>query len=142
MAWVVRAGEAKAFDLVTGYGPHRVVVGLYGFSVQYHVGKTVEELAQAGQFPNALISYQDEAVLAQTLQLLGYSFRLVPSPGKGYHHTFVVIYDQAARCNRLCRWWSRKRWKPLFCACPILIGCRAVRGDSHEAHTRRFQHLE
>src|SRR5260221_10557128 len=96
MVWVVRAGEAKAFDLVNGYGPHRAVAGLYGFSVQYHVGKTVEELAQAGQFPNALISYQDEAVLAQTLQPLGYSFRLVPSPGKGCHHTFVVRYDASS----------------------------------------------
>jgi len=38
MVWVVRAGEAKAPDLVNGYGPHRAVAGLYGLSAQYHVG--------------------------------------------------------------------------------------------------------
>jgi hypothetical protein len=54
-------GEGRC--LVSGYGPHRVVAGLYGFSVQYQPGRTVKDLAQAGQFPNAQISYQDEAIL-------------------------------------------------------------------------------
>jgi hypothetical protein len=31
MAWVVRAGEAKAADLVSGYRQHLTVRGPYGF---------------------------------------------------------------------------------------------------------------
>lgn len=91
--WVVRGGEAKASDLISGYGPHPLVPGLYGFSVQYAPGKTVSELAQAGHFRNAMISYESAAMLAQVVQSLGYEMRLVPSPGGGYHHTFAVLYD-------------------------------------------------
>ncbi len=76
-----------------GYSLHRQVPGLYGFSVQYEPGKTVDELAQAGQFPNAQISYAEEAVLDLAIRPLGYAMRLVKSPGTGYHHTFIVVYD-------------------------------------------------
>ena len=93
VGYVVRAGEAKAIDLIHGYAPHRLVPGLYGFSVQYAPSKRVEELAAAGQFPNATISYEDEAVLEHAIAPLGYHLRLVSSPGKGYHHTFCVLYD-------------------------------------------------
>jgi hypothetical protein len=93
VGWVVRAAEAKAADLEWGYTLHRQVPGLYGFSVQYAPGTTVDELAQAGQFPNAQISYEDEAKLAQAVRPLGYTIRLVKSPGLGYHHTFAVVYD-------------------------------------------------
>lgn len=93
MAWVVRGGEAKATDLVSGYGLHSSVPGLYGFSVQYQPGKSVDELANAGRFPNRQISYEDEAVLDQAIRPLGYHLQIVPSPGTGYHHTFVVVYN-------------------------------------------------
>lgn len=93
MAWVVRGGEAKAADLIAGYALHRLVPGLYGFSVQYDPGKSIEELAQAGQFPNATISYEDERALAQAVEQFGYNMKLVSSPGRGYHHTFCVLYD-------------------------------------------------
>ena len=93
MNWVVRAGEAKAIDLVKGYAEHRLVSGLFGFSVQYHPGASWQELAQAGQFPNAQVSIAYDDDLSAALQSLGYSMRLVPSPGTGYHHTFVVLYD-------------------------------------------------
>lgn len=93
MAWVVRAGEAKAADLEWGYSLHRQVPGLYGFSVQYEPGKTVDELAQAGQFPNAQISYAEEAALNLAIRPFGCTMRLVKSPGNGYHHTFAVVYD-------------------------------------------------
>src|SRR5579883_2048738 len=91
--WVVRGGEAKATDLISGYGPHPLVPGLYGFSVQSAPGKTVSELAQAGRCPNATISYETVVALAQVVQSVGYEMRLVPSPGGGYHHTFAVVYD-------------------------------------------------
>lgn len=93
MAWVVRAGEAKAQDLINGYGPHLSVAGLYGFSVQYAPGHDVDALALSGRFPNAMISYEDETVLASAVAVVGYQMRLIPSPGTGHHHTFCVLYD-------------------------------------------------
>ncbi len=67
--------------------------GLYGFSVQYQAGRPWQELARAGQFPNAQVSIAEENDLRTALQSLGYDLRLVPSPGVGYHHTFVLLYD-------------------------------------------------
>lgn len=93
MAWVVRAGEAKAVDLVKGYREHLGVPGLYGFSVQYQVGLPWQELARAGRYPNARVSIAEDDDLRAALRSLGYDLRLVPSPGAGYHHTFVVLYD-------------------------------------------------
>ena len=93
MAWVVRAGEAKAAALMKGYREHLGVPGLYGFSVQYQPGASWQELAQAGQYPNAQISIAEELDRRHALSALDNDFRLVPSPGAGYHHTFVVLYD-------------------------------------------------
>ena len=93
MGWVVRAGEVKAADLVRGYQQHLTVPGLYGFSVQYQAGVPWQVLARAGQFPNARVSIAEEQDLRAALQSLGYDLRLVPSPGVGYHHTFVALYD-------------------------------------------------
>jgi|SRR5579872_2176889 len=93
MAWVVRAGAAKANDLRKGYKLHSGVPGLFGFSVQYAANKTIAGLAQAGQFPHSQISYEDETVLAAALKPLGYSMRLAKSPGRGYRHTFAILYD-------------------------------------------------
>jgi hypothetical protein len=93
MPWVVRAGGAKAADLTKGYSEHLGVPGLYGFSVQYQIGLSWQELARAGQYPNAQVSIAEEGDLRAALRLLGYDLRLVSSPGRGYHHTFVVLYD-------------------------------------------------
>jgi hypothetical protein len=93
MGWVVRAGEAKAADLVRGYRQHLSIPGLYGFSVQYQAGVPWQVLARAGQFPNARVSIAEEQDLRAALQSLGYDLHLVPSPGVGYHHTFVALYD-------------------------------------------------
>lgn len=93
MEWVVRAGVAGAQSLINGYAEHRRVPGLFGFSVQYAPGMTVEALALAGQFPHPRISYATEDALFAALQPLGYTMRLAKSPGVGYHHTFAVLYD-------------------------------------------------
>lgn len=93
MDWVVRAGAAAARSLIRGYREHAAVPGLYGFSVQYAPGKTVEDLARTGQFPHPRISVATDDALAAALSPLGYAMRLVRSPGKGYHHTFAVLYD-------------------------------------------------
>ena len=90
--WVVRAGIATPDSLQIGYTEHRAVTGLYGFSVQYAPGITLDALAQAGRFKNGQISYADVNNLAQVLGHLGYTIRLVPSPGHGHHHTFAVLY--------------------------------------------------
>lgn len=93
MAWVVRAGEAKAVDLMKGYREHLGVPGLYGFSVQYQPGISWQELARAGRYPTAQVSIAEEEMPRLALRALGYDLRLVSSPGAGYHHTFVVLYD-------------------------------------------------
>jgi hypothetical protein len=93
MEWVVRAGVATAQRLIEGYAQHKGAPGLYGFSVQYAPGATVEQLAQAGRFPHAQISYATDDALQAALAPLGYTMRLVKSPGSGYHHTFAVLYD-------------------------------------------------
>jgi hypothetical protein len=76
-----------------GYRPHIGMPGLSGCSVQYAPSHSVDELAQAGQFKNGRISYATDDALAAALQPLGYAMRLVASPGKGFHHTLVVLYD-------------------------------------------------
>ncbi len=91
--WVVRAGVAAAKSLIAGYRQHLGVAGLYGCSVQYAPGYTVEDLAQAGQFKNNQISFATEDALVSALRPLGYTLHLVPSPGRGFHHTLVVLYD-------------------------------------------------
>lgn len=93
MNWVVRGGLASMKALTAAYKQHRGVPGLYGFSVQYATGITVEELARAGQFPHAQISFAPDDALAAALAPLGYQMRLIRSPGQGYHHTFAVLYD-------------------------------------------------
>ena len=93
MNWVVRAGVASPSSLVKGYNQHRGVPGLFGFSVQYAPGRSVEELTFAGQFPHEQISYATDDALQIALQPIGYTMKLVHRPGKGYHHTFAVLYD-------------------------------------------------
>ena len=93
MYWVVRAGIASPNSLVRGYNQHRGVPGLFGFSVQYAPGRSVEELALAGQFPHEQISYATANTLQLALQPLDYTMRLVQSPGREFHHTFAVLYD-------------------------------------------------
>ena len=93
MNWVVRAGVANSNSLIKGYNQHQAVPGLFGFSVQYADAKSVEELAQAGRFPHAQISYASDDALQMALQPLGYTMKLISSPGRGYHHTFAVLYD-------------------------------------------------
>ena len=96
MDWVVRAGEARAAFLINGYVRHQGVPGsLYGFSVQYApgLGMSVEDLARAGQFPNGQISYAHDSDLLTALTPLGYRMRLIASPGRGFHHTFAVLYN-------------------------------------------------
>lgn len=89
----MRGGIATPTRLIEGYGEHGGIPGLFGFSVQYAPGKTIEELAKAGQLHNGQISYAMDDDLAQALKLLGYTMQLVKSPGHGFHHTFAVLYD-------------------------------------------------
>jgi RHS repeat-associated protein len=91
--WVVRGGTAAPDNLQKGYGPHDQVPGLYGFSVQYQPGKTLDQLAQAGQFKNKQISYQTDLILIGAAVALGYGALLVPSPGPGYHADFEVLQN-------------------------------------------------
>jgi hypothetical protein len=93
--WVVRGGIATPQQLQAGTTKHRGVPeppGLYGFSVQYQPGRTITELAVAGQFRHARISVTtDDALIAAGVSA-GYVVRLVRSPGGGYHHTVQVPF--------------------------------------------------
>jgi hypothetical protein len=58
--------------------------------VQYHPGKTIQELAAAGRFRNAHISVTTDAALIAAGVSVGYTVYIVQSPGAGYHHTVQV----------------------------------------------------
>jgi len=93
--WVVRGGVATPHQLQAGTGRHRGVPdppGLYGFSVQYRPGKTIQELAAAGRFRNAHISVTTNEALIAAGALVGYIVCIVQSPGAGYHHTVQVPF--------------------------------------------------
>jgi hypothetical protein len=90
---VLRAGTATADLLVGGYGRHSGAPSVFGLSVQYAPGRTWQELAQAGRFKNGQVSVADEDDLRAALAPLGYRMELVPTPGRGYHHTLAVLYD-------------------------------------------------
>jgi hypothetical protein len=89
--WVVRAGLASPAFLRQGYSQHKQRP-VYGFSVQYDPTASVDELAKAGQWKNGQISYATRADLEAALIAIGYSMQLIKTPGKGYHHTFMVLY--------------------------------------------------
>jgi hypothetical protein len=66
------------------------VPGLFGFSVQHEPGKSIEELAAAGRFPNKQISVTTAEALFNAASRAGYEVALVKSPGKGYHYSVEV----------------------------------------------------
>jgi hypothetical protein len=91
--WIVRGGITTPSQLQAGTGRHRGVAeppGLFGFSVQYQPGKTIEELAVAGRFRNAQISFATAEELVAAGAAAGYVITIVKSPGTGYHHTVRV----------------------------------------------------
>jgi hypothetical protein len=93
--WVVRGGIVTPSQLQAGTARHRGVPeppGLYGFSVQYQLGKTIRELAAAGRFRNAHISVTTDVVLIAAGVAAGYAVSIVKSPGAGYHHTVQVPF--------------------------------------------------
>jgi hypothetical protein len=60
--WVVRAGVAtRPQQLIDGTRQHMGMRGLFGFSVQYYPGLTVDELARYGRFPHPTISYTTDS---------------------------------------------------------------------------------
>lgn len=92
---VVRGGTATADLLQRGYGQHRGVAHGYGLAVQYAPGqgKTLRDLANAGQLRNTQISYATPEELLICVQPLGYAIQLIRTPGLGHHHTLCVVYD-------------------------------------------------
>jgi len=91
--WIVRGGVATPSQLQAGTTRHRGMPdppSLFGFSVQYQPGKTIQELAAAGRFRNAQISVTTEEELVAACLAAGYPVSIVKSPGVGYHHTAQV----------------------------------------------------
>ncbi len=79
---VVRGGFATPESLIRG--TTQTPFGLYGFSVQSAPGRTIDELARAGRFPNGTISVSTVDALRAVGAIV------TPSPGVGYHATVVV----------------------------------------------------
>jgi hypothetical protein len=69
-----------------------VVPGLFGFSVQYQPGKSIEALAAAARFPNTQISVSTDELIIAAGRKAEYDLRLVKSPGRGFHHTVEVPF--------------------------------------------------
>ena len=93
--WVVRGGVATPSQLRAGTARHRGTPdphGLFGFSVQYQPGKTIQELAAAGRFRNAHISVTTADELVAAGLSVGYAVSIVKSPGAGYHYTVQVPF--------------------------------------------------
>ena len=64
--------------------------GLFGLSVQHQPGKTLQELAAAGRFPNAQISVVLIESLIAAARRVGYHVAAIPSPATGYHATLMM----------------------------------------------------
>jgi hypothetical protein len=90
--WVVRAGVATPRQLQDGTARHLSLPWLFGFSVQHEAGRTIEQLASAGQFRNAQISVTTVERLVAAAAAIGYDVRVVPSPGRGFHCTIEAPY--------------------------------------------------
>lgn len=93
MDWVVRAGEARPEHLMRRYTEHLGMQGVYGFSVLYQPGFAWQTLLQADGFPNPTVSVAYDDDLAAALSPLGYTLRLIKTPGRRFHHTFCVLYN-------------------------------------------------
>lgn len=87
---VVRGGIATPQQLQRGIAEHARAPGLTGFSVQSAPGKTINELAAAGQFHNRQISVTTVEGLEDAGRCLGFDIRVVPSPGRGFHNTVTT----------------------------------------------------
>jgi hypothetical protein len=82
--YAVRAGIATPVQIQKGVAEHIHSPGITGFSVQSAPGKTIEELAAAGLFPNPQISVTTVCALNSV------GVPVVPTPGRGYHNTAVT----------------------------------------------------
>ncbi|MBL8120612.1 MAG: hypothetical protein JNJ78_24025 [Anaerolineae bacterium] len=89
--WVVRAGEAAVSSLQAGYGPHRDLA-LYGLSVQYKPGVSLNDLASVG-FPNPTVSYAEDKELMTAASAIGYSITIQTTPGYGAYHATLTGYN-------------------------------------------------
>jgi hypothetical protein len=84
--YVVRGGVATPDNLIAGTNPLPPQYGApSGFSVQSAPGRTINELAAAGRFPNAQISYSTTDKLSR----VGHPV-LTGTPGRGLHATVVA----------------------------------------------------
>lgn len=95
---IIRAGDlrsANAFQvLMNGYTQYRNVPGVYGLSVVFHQGYTLDQLAMAAHFPNGSISYSVIASIRSELAALkmGYDMVMWKTPSNMYvdHHTLGI----------------------------------------------------
>ena len=78
MAVVVRGGYCGASSLRRGYRRHPGAAGVWGLSVQYAPGRSIEDLIRAGRlYSYPVVSYADEADLAAAVAPLGFRIRLI-----------------------------------------------------------------
>jgi hypothetical protein len=57
---------------------------MFGFSVQSYLGRSVDDLARAGQFPNPKVSVTSVGAIRAA------GYEVVETQGRGYHAAVVV----------------------------------------------------
>lgn len=89
---VLRAGVPLEATLVIAYGPDPDYAGVYGLSVVFHPGYTVDQLAQVGHFRHGQISYGMVRQLRDALTHAGYTMLLIHTPTAALpdHHTLAI----------------------------------------------------
>ena len=113
-AYVVRAGIAEADSLMAGSTPITIngqpLPGVRGFSVQSERGKSIEELAKAGQFRHKRISVTTENTLLAVGRILRFPIKVVKTPdsGPGYHCDVTVPVENDKKFfDKLSKPWDR-----------------------------------
>jgi nitrate reductase NapAB chaperone NapD len=78
---IIRGGNLSQSNaaqiLMSGYTQYRNVPGVYGLSVVFHQGYTLDQLVKAASFPNGSISYSMIARIRAELAALGMGYDMV-----------------------------------------------------------------
>lgn len=80
--FVVRGGTPDAGRFTQRYTPVRGYPGVYGLSVTFHPGFTLDQLAWVAQQPHTQLHYATVAELRVALAPLGYDLVLVRTPSR------------------------------------------------------------
>ncbi len=98
LAFAARGGQPTEANLVRGYGAFTPRPGVYGLSVVFHPGYTLDQLLRVAQFPHSRVGYATIAEVEMALTQAGYELVLTKTPTRKYvdHHTLGVAQGGVA----------------------------------------------